>query len=146
MADQNQNNRKSAEQLLTFSCGEQIYAFDITSVTDIIEVPEITKLPMVAEHILGIMNLRGKVVPVMDFAGRMGLPKPEYDEHSCIIVVDCEGTLLGVKVPRVIDAESYEADEVSPSPVENSVVIGYIELRGRRIAVLDCLILSEKAK
>ena len=139
-------DRRSAEQLLTFGCGDEIYAFDITSVTDIIEVPEITRLPMVAEHILGIMNLRGKVVPVMDFAGRMGFPPPEYDGHSCIIVVDCEGALLGIKVPRVIDAEAYEPDEVSPSPVENSVITGYIELRGRRVSVIDCIALSEKGK
>ena len=138
--------RRSAEQLLTFRCGEQVYAFDIIWVTDIIEVPEITRLPMVAEHVLGIMNLRGKVVPVIDFAGRMGFPPPEYDEHSCIIVVDCEGALLGIKVPRVIDAEAYEPDEVSPSPVENSVITGYLELKGRRISVIDCLALSERAK
>lgn len=136
--------RKTAGQLLTFSCGEQVYAFDIISVTDIIELPEITKLPLVAEHILGVMNLRGKVVPVMDFAGRMGFPPPEYDEHSCIIVVDCEGSLLGIKVPKVIDAEAYEEYDLCLSPVENSCVIGYIDLHGRRVSVIDCLILSEK--
>ena len=137
-------DRRSAEQLLTFGCGDEIYAFDITSVTDIIEVPEITVLPMVADYILGIMNLRGKVVPVMDFAGRMGFEPPEYDSHSCIIVVDCEGALLGIKVPRVIDAEAYEMNKISESPVEGSVITGYIDLRGRRVAVLDCIRLSEK--
>lgn len=140
------NQRRSAEQLLTFGCGDQIYAFDIISVTDIIELPEITRLPMVAEHILGIMNLRGKVVPVMDFAARMGFPEPEYNEHSCIIVVDCEGTLLGVKVERVIDAEAYDSDDISSSPIENSVITGYITLKERRIAVIDCIALSEKGK
>ncbi|MBR6046424.1 MAG: purine-binding chemotaxis protein CheW [Ruminococcus sp.] len=131
-------------QLLTFECDGTIYAFDITSVTDIIEVPEITVLPMVAEHILGIMNLRGKVVPVMDFAGRMGFEPPEYDMHSCIIVVDCEGALLGIKVPRVIDAESYEKSAVSPSPVDNSCVVGYTVLGDRRVTIIDCVRLSEK--
>ena len=139
-------DRRAVQQLLTFGCGEQIYAFDIISVTDIIEVPEITKLPMVAEHVLGIMNLRGKVVPVIDFACRMGFPAPEYDERSCIVVVDCEGSLLGVKVPRVIDAEPYEPDDISPSPVENSVITGYIQLDGRRTSVIDCIALSEKNK
>ena len=135
-------NRRSAGQLLTFSCNDQLYAFDIIEVTDIIEVPEITKLPMVADYVLGIMNLRGKVVPVMDFAGRMGFDPPEYDEHSCVIVIDCEGNLLGMKVPRVVDAEAYEEDEISPSPVENSSVIGYIQLKNRRIAVLNASVLS----
>ena len=139
-------NRRTVQQLLTFGCNDQIYAFDIISVTDIIELPRITKLPMVAEHVLGIMNLRGKVVPVIDFACRMGFPAPEYDEHSCIVVVDCEGSLLGVKVPRVIDAEPYEPDDISPSPVENSVITGYIQLDGRRTSVIDCIALSEKNK
>lgn len=133
-----------AGQLLTFGCNGQVYGFDITSVTDIIEIPEITMLPMVADYIPGIMNLRGKVVPVMDFAGRMGFDKPEYDSHSCIVVVDCEGSLLGVRVPKVIDAEEYEAGNISDSPVENSCIIGYIELRGRRVTVIDCIRLSEK--
>ena len=139
-------NRRTVQQLLTFGCNDQIYAFDIISVTDIIELPRITKLPMVAEHVLGIMNLRGKVVPVIDFAGRMGFPPPEYTDHSCIIVIDCEGALLGVKVPQVMDAEPYEPDDVSPSPVENSVITGYITINGKRVSVIDCVMLSEKNK
>ena len=138
------DHRTTSGQLLTFGCGDEVYAFDIIEVTDIIEVPEITVLPMVADYILGIMNLRGKVVPVMDFAGRMGFPPPEYDEHSCIIVIDCEGSLLGVKVPRIIDAEAFEEDEISPSPVENSCIKGYITLGGKRVSVLEGMILSEK--
>lgn len=127
----------STQQMLTFSCNEVIYGFDIKAVTDIIEIPELTKLPMVADYVLGLMNLRGKAVPVMDFAARMGFETPEYDEHSCIIVIDCDGAALGVKVPRVVDAETYEPDRVSLSPVHGSCVMGYIELGGRRITVID---------
>ena len=130
-------DRTSGQQMLTFSCNDVIYGFDIKTVTDIIEIPELTKLPMVADYVLGVMNLRGKVIPVIDFAGRMGFDEPEYDSHSCIIVVDCDGSALGVKVPRVVDAETYDPENVSLSPVSGSCVNGYLELSGRRITVID---------
>lgn len=130
-------DRLSGQQMLTFSCNGVMYGFDIKAVTDIIEIPELTKLPMVADYVLGVMNLRGKVVPVIDFAGRMGFEAPEYDDHSCIVVIDCDGAALGVKVPRVVDAETYDPDAVSLSPVAGSCVRGYLELGGRRITVID---------
>ena len=130
-------DKLSAEQMLTFSCNEVIYGFNIKAVTDIIEIPELTRIPMVADYVLGVMNLRGKAVPVMDFAARMGFEAPEYDEHSCIIVTDCDGAALGVKVPRVVDAESYDPERLSLSPVQGSCVKGYLELGGRRITVID---------
>lgn len=130
-------DRISGQQMLTFSCHEILYGFDIKAVTDIIEIPELTKLPMVADYILGVMNLRGKVVPVMDFAGRMGFEAPEYDDRSCVIIIDCDGEALGIKVPRVVDAEAYEPDNISPSPVSGSCIVGYLELGGRRISVID---------
>ena len=88
---------------------------------------------------------RLKIIPLggLEQIG-MNITAFEYDDS--IVVVDCEGSLLGVKVPRVIDAEPYEPDDISPSPVENSVITGYIQLDGRRTSVIDCIALSEKNK
>ncbi len=133
----------SSGQLLTFECCGNIYAFDILSVLDIIEIYDITPIPLVADHILGMINLRGKAVPVMDLAKRMKLGDPDYTEQSCMIVVDCEGSPLAIKVERVIDAESYSKIGMSLSPVENSLVVGYAYLNDRRVTVLDCIRLSE---
>lgn len=137
-------NNETTGQLLTFSCGESVYAFDIMNVQDIIEIPEITPLPMVDDYICGIMNLRGKVVPVMDFAGRMKFAASVYDNHSCIAVIECDGSPLGVKIERVLDAEIYDKDRLIPSPVENSCVSGYIQLGERRITVIDCIKFAAK--
>lgn len=131
------------DQLLTFSSGEDIFAFDIKTVQDIIEIPDIAPLPMVAQYICGIMNFRGKAVPVMDFAGRMGFEPAVYDKHSCIIVIDCGGNPLGVKVERVIDAELYQSDRLIPSPVERSCVKGYLENGEKRITVIDGILFSK---
>ena len=133
----------SSGQLLTFECCGGIYAFDILSVLDIIEFYDITPIPLVAKYIPGMINLRGKAVPVMDLALRMKLGEPEYNEQSCMIVVDCEGSSLAVMVERVIDAESYSKMGMSLSPVENSLVVGYAYLNDRRVTVLDCLKLAE---
>lgn len=140
MADVKAND--SSGQLLTFECCGEIYAFDILSVLDIIEIYDITPLPLVADYILGIINLRGKAVPVMDLALKLGLGEPEYNAQSCMIVVDCDGSPLAVKVERVIDAESYSRMGMSLSPVENSYVIGYAYLNDRRVTVLDCVKLT----
>jgi purine-binding chemotaxis protein CheW len=64
-------------QIMTFSCNDEVYAFDIKDITDIMEVPEITPVPKLPEFLLGVMNLRGQVVPVMDFNLRMGKPRQE---------------------------------------------------------------------
>ncbi len=131
-------------QLLTFGSGDEIYGFDIMSVQDIIEIPEITPLPMVPEHIPGVMNLRGRVVPVVDFALKMGLAAAEYDSRSCIIVIDCAGSPLGVMAQSVMDAENYDRDAVIPSPVEGSCISGYAMIGGKRINVVDCSRMEEK--
>ncbi len=129
----------NSNQLLTFMCGGELFGFDIMSVQDIIEIPEITPLPLVGECICGIMNLRGAPLPVMDFSIRMGIKESVYDEHSCIIVADCDGSPLGIKAEKVINAEIYDKNSVVKSPVENSCVTGYVTIGENRISVIDCM-------
>lgn len=133
-----ENEENVIGKILTFKNSGEIYGFDIRSVLDIIEFSDITRLPMVADCICGIMNLRGRAVPVMDLLKRLGTVQAEYDKHSSIIVVECDGSQLGIKTERVIDAEIYSRDDVIKNPVENSCIYGYIELNGRRITVINC--------
>jgi len=133
----------TASQLLTFYCSDELFGFDIMSVQDIAEVSKITYLPMVADYIIGVMNLRGKVIPVIDFTRRLGIKQAEYDEHSSIIVTETNGEALGIKVGKVVDAELYNPDNIAKSPQNDSYIIGYIKLSDRRVTVIDVNMLSD---
>lgn len=132
-------------QLLTFTAAGETYGFLILDVTDIIEIPEISRIPTAPPHVLGLMNHRGKAVPVMDFRLRLGLPEGEYDDHSCIIVIEINTFLCGIKVDRVRDAEMIQPGEAAVSPAENGVVCGFVTREGKdRISVIDPEILVRR--
>lgn len=133
-------------QIMTFSCNDEVYAFDIKDITDIMEVPDITPIPKLPEFLPGVINLRGQVVPVMDFNLRMGKPKQEYDEKTCIIVTEREKANIGIIVNRVIDVELITAKDIIPYPQKNSVIRGYIERGGIREALIDWYALVEMEK
>lgn len=124
-------------QIMTFTCSGENYAFDIKDITDIIEIPEITKIPKLPEFLLGVINLRGQVVPVMDFNLRLEKPREEYDEKTCIIVTERDKANIGVIVHRVLDVERVTADEIIPYPKKGSVIRGLLERGGTRTALID---------
>lgn len=124
-------------QIMTFVCNDETYAFDIRDITDIIEIPEITRVPKLPEFLLGVINLRGQVVPVMDFSLRIGKPVQEYDEKTCIIVTERDKANIGIVVHRVVDVEMVNREDIISSPVKNSVISGYIEKSGTRTALID---------
>ena len=124
-------------QIMTFTCSDETYAFDIKDITDIIEIPEITRIPRLPEFLLGVINLRGQVVPVMDFNLRIGKPKQEYDSKTCIIVTERDKANIGITVNRVLDVESISKKDVIPYPKKGSVIRGYTERDGARTALID---------
>lgn len=124
-------------QVLSFISEGKFYGFEILSVRDIIEIPEITPIPKTPEHILGIMNHRGKAVPVMDFRLRLGLPKWVYDSRSCVIVLEINGLQYGLLVDRVSDVENCLPEQIALSPAESSVVSCFISAQKKRISLLN---------
>lgn len=124
-------------QILSFISDGKFYGFEILSVADIIEIPEITPIPRTPKHILGIMNHRGKAVPVMDFRFRLGLPEFEYDSKSCVIVLEINGMPYGLLVDRVSDVENCLPEQIALSPAESSVVSCFISTKKKRISLLN---------
>lgn len=130
-------------QLLTFCAAEESYGFYILDVADIIEVPEITVIPTAPPYVLGLMNHRGKAVPVMDLRLRLGLPEGEYDERSCIIVIEINTLQCGLLVDRVTDVEDVPPELIARSPVENGMVRGFVIREDKpRISILDPRVLA----
>ncbi|MCR5816799.1 MAG: chemotaxis protein CheW [Ruminococcus sp.] len=124
-------------QIMTFTCSDENYAFDIMDITDIIEIPEITRIPWLPEFLPGVINLRGQVVPVMDFNLKMGKPKQDYDEKTCIIVTERDKASIGIIVNRVLDVENVTKDDIIPYPKKGSFIRGIIERDGRRTYLVD---------
>lgn len=103
-------------QLVIFSLNDEFYGMDIFSVNEIIKMLKIVSLPNSVSFIEGIINLRGKVVPVVDLKKRFGLPKKEYTDDTRILVVDIEGHLAGFIVDEVLEVASINDDSIEPAP------------------------------
>jgi purine-binding chemotaxis protein CheW len=105
---------------LLFKLGDEVYGIQILYVTDIIEMQKITEVPDMPEYIRGVINLRGKVIPVMDLRLRFGLPWREYDDRTCIIVVNLESTAIGFIVDTVAEVHDIAEQDISPPPTFKS--------------------------
>ncbi|MBN1952926.1 MAG: purine-binding chemotaxis protein CheW [Bacteroidales bacterium] len=105
---------------LSFRIGNEYYAIHVCSVQSIIEYTRITKIPQTPAHFLGIINLRGEVLPVLDLRVRFGLTKPEITLDTCIIVVEIaikgKQMLIGTLVDGVSEVIEIEKDSIDPVP------------------------------
>lgn len=89
------------DKFLTFSLGNEVYGIEIKFVTEIIGMQSITEIPDLPEYVKGIINLRGKIIPVIDVRLRFKKVYREYNDRTCIIVVDIKGITLGLIVDAV---------------------------------------------
>lgn len=104
-ADTDESADVSAEQYVTFLIEDECYGFSLSSVFEIIRVPDLTLVPLAPVGLRGLANLRGAVLPVVDLRQMIGLPMREADESMRIIVVDC-GAKVGLVVDRVVRVQS----------------------------------------
>ncbi len=103
---------------LTFSLADEEYGIGILKIREIIGMMSITSVPQTPPFVKGVINLRGKVIPVVDLRLRFGMQEIEYTESTCIIVVEIEGQAVTVQIGIVVDAVS----EVLSSPVSASSI------------------------
>lgn len=101
---------------LTFVLGSEVYGIDIQFVREIIGMQSITRVPDVPHYIKGVINLRGKVIPVMDVRRRFGMDDRPYDERTCIIVIHVGSWLVGLVVDTVSEVLDIPAADIEPPP------------------------------
>ncbi|MCW9705390.1 chemotaxis protein CheW [Fodinibius salsisoli] len=114
-ADSSSNVEVDGGKFLTFFLGEEEYAIEIMKVQEIIGLMKITPVPKMPGYIRGVLNLRGKIVPIMNLRTRFGLEEVENTDETCIIVIQHEGYLMGVlvdKVSEVVDISTSDIEEV----------------------------------
>jgi len=104
------------DKYLTFQLAREHYGIEIYYVTEIIGIQTITELPDMPDFIRGVINLRGRVIPVMDVRARFKLPDRDYDERTCIIVVEIKDTSVGLVVDEVREVMDIPEESVEPPP------------------------------
>ena len=102
------------DKFLTFHLAGEDYGIEIAHVTEIIGIQKITEVPDMPDFVKGVINLRGKVIPVMDVRRRFHLDARDYDDRTCIIVVDIRGTAVGLVVDKVNEVADIPADQIEP--------------------------------
>nr|WP_320116359.1 chemotaxis protein CheW [uncultured Desulfuromonas sp.] len=105
---------------LTFHMGDEDYGIEIRYVTEIIGIQRITEVPDMPSFIKGVINLRGKVIPVMDVRARFNLPPRDYDERTCIVVVQLNTTSVGLVVDKVNEVADIPPENIEPPPRSTS--------------------------
>ena len=109
-----------AGKYLTFHLAKEQFGFQILKVREIISVVKITPIPNVASYIRGVINLRGKIIPVMDLREKLHLTSVETDRRNCIIITEFEdeGDMheMGLLVDSVSEVLDIEADDIKPAP------------------------------
>ena len=123
---QSSDKKVSAEnrilgKVMTFHIGDQIYGIEIQNVLEIIEMQHITKIPHVPSYIKGIINVRSKVVPIVDIRTRFGKPEIPYTSRTCIIIVTVDDDSVGIIVDRVADVEDIHSGDISATPESRAV-------------------------
>ncbi|MBP7460995.1 MAG: purine-binding chemotaxis protein CheW [Candidatus Delongbacteria bacterium] len=123
-------------QYLTFKLSNEIYALEIAKVREVLDMTTITKVPQTPEFMLGVINLRGGVVPVIDMRLKFGLDKGEKTVNTCIIIVeitiDQETTILGALVDSVQEVLDLEPSQLEPPPrIGTRLKIEFIKAMGK---------------
>jgi purine-binding chemotaxis protein CheW len=105
---------------LTFTLDNEEYGVPVLKVREIIKVMDITQVPQVPSHVLGVINLRGKVIPVIDLRRKFGFPSLEYTERTCIVVADVDlapaTVMMGIVVDSVSDVLSVSDADIDRTP------------------------------
>jgi len=128
-------------QLVSFSVAAEEYGLNILRVQEIIRTQQLTRVPNLPDYVEGVINLRGKVIPVVALRRRLGLEPVAPDKNTRIVVVDIHGQTLGFIVDAVSEVLRISSDTVEPTPrigvVERDYISGVGKLDSRLLLMLD---------
>ena len=131
---------------LTFTLAEEEYGIGILKIKEIIGMLPITSVPQTPDFVKGVINLRGKVIPVMDLRLRFGMSSIDYSERTCIIVVEIDGNsgtiLIGIVVDAVSEVLNIKGDDIEKTPtfgakLNTDYILGMAKMEGGVKILLD---------
>ncbi|MEO5357542.1 MAG: chemotaxis protein CheW [Nitrospirae bacterium YQR-1] len=107
-------------QYLTFNLDDEVFALDISKVREVLEFTSVTKVPKMPQYIIGVINIRGNVVPVVDMRIKFGMTEGEKTVNTCVIIVEVsvngETIILGALVDSVQEVIELEPESIEPAP------------------------------
>jgi purine-binding chemotaxis protein CheW len=138
MADS--QNDSTSLQCVTFTLEDETYGMNVMQVQEVLREVEVAPVPGAPNYVLGIINLRGNVVSVIDARTRFGLQPKESDEMSRIIVIEAQQQILGILVDSVAEVVDIERDEIDLAPnvgnAETSKYIDGVVSKGEKLLIL----------
>ena len=136
-----------AGKYLTFNLGGESYGLEIMKVQEIIKMIEVTSIPKTPEFVRGVVNLRGKVIPVVDLRLKFDMQGQEDTDKTCVIVVQVKSnqdavTIIGIIVDEVAEVIDIEAEQVEPPPmlggnIDTDFILGMGKMDKKVITMLD---------
>lgn len=131
---------------LTFALGNEGYGISILQIKEIIGMMPITPVPQTPDFVKGVINLRGKVIPVVDLRLRFGMGTIDYTERTCIIVVEIEGesgtVMMGIVVDSVSEVLNIKGEDIEETPtfgtkLDTEYILGMAKMEGGIKILLD---------
>ncbi|WP_054846980.1 chemotaxis protein CheW [Acetivibrio straminisolvens] len=131
------------DKFLTFVLGKESYGIEIKNVTEIIGIQPITEVPELPDYIRGIVNLRGKIIPVVDMRLRFKKQFRDYNERTCIIVVNIRNASVGLIVDSVSEVIGIQEEDIVSPPdmnqgLSNKYIKGIAKVESEVKLLLDC--------
>lgn len=130
-------------QLVSFNLDKEEYGVDVLKVREIIRLPSITRVPNTPHYVEGVINLRGKVIPIMSMRRKFGLGEVDYDKSTRIMVMEVDGELMGFIVDAVSEVIRVSQNEIQPPPpvvtsgIDQECMAGVINQPERLLILLD---------
>lgn len=129
-------------QLVSFNIGSEEFGVDILKVQEINRMVDITKVPQAPHYVEGVINLRGKVIPIIDLRKRFSLEVKTHDKNTRIVVVDIGGNIMGMIVDAVSEVLRLPSDTIEPPPelvtgINSEYIKGVAKLEDRLLIFLD---------
>jgi purine-binding chemotaxis protein CheW len=132
----------SSLQIVCFKVGKEEYGIDILKVQEILKLPKVTKLPRSAEFIMGVIDLRGKVIPIIDLSKRFRIEETAIGGGSRAIVIDIRGKRVGLAIDSVSHVVKVDNKDIEPPPpivkgISGRYIVGVAKLAEGFVIVLD---------
>jgi len=130
-------------QLVSFMLSNEEYGVEVLKVREIIRLPTITQMPNTPPYVEGIINLRGKVIPIISMRKRFGLPESDYTSHTRIMVMDVPGGLTGFIVDGVSEVIRIHSNEIQPPPamvsgnLDQEFIMGVFNHADQLLIIMD---------
>ncbi len=132
----------TSQQVVCFKIGQEEYGIDILLVQEILKLPVVTKLPKSVSYIMGVIDLRGKVIPVVDLGKKFNIGGSKEKESNRAIVVDIGGKQVGLAIDSVSHVVKINSNDIEPPPpvvkgISGRYIVGIAKLETGFVVILD---------